>query len=91
MLGVDLHPRTGGAPAPRRQVAGVKVDRADHRLERVGQDRRPLAAAGAGLALAQPQHGRQAQPDRQLEQGVLLDEVGAHADRSPSGKALSFS
>ena len=38
-----------------RGVAGIEVDGADHRLQRIGQDRRPVAAAGARLAFAQPQ------------------------------------
>src|SRR5690606_26705314 len=59
--------------------AGVQVDRADQRLERVGQDGGAVRAARAGLAFTQAQQRRQRQPQREPVQRVLLDQVGPHA------------
>jgi hypothetical protein len=75
-----VHQRLGGGKA------GVEVDRADQRLERIGQDRRPVRAAGAGLALAQLEQRRQRQPHSQAVQGVLLDQVGPHARQVALGQ-----
>ena len=87
--GIDLdvleqaaHQRLGGG------VAGVQVHGADHGLQRIGQDRGPPAAAGARLALAQPNDVRQAQADGELVQGFLLDQVGAHARQVAFGQGL---
>ena len=63
----------------RRLEAAVDADRADQRLDRVGQDRRPRRAAAARLALGQLQRLGQAQHQRDLVQAVLAHEVGAHA------------
>ena len=62
----------------RSQKATVQIDRADHRLQRVGQYRRTLAASRAHLAVSQTDRIGQAQFDGQLVQGFLLDQVSAH-------------
>ena len=64
---------------PERLVAAVEKDRTDDRLDRVGQDRRPLRAAISGLALGQSQHLGQSQAQRGAVQAVFAHQVRAHA------------
>ena len=68
-----MHQRLG------RFVAGIQVHRADQRLQRIGQDGRALLPTGAGLAFAQVDRVGQVELEGQAVQGVLLDEVRAHA------------
>ena len=72
-------PVAGGLPAE------VEVDRADERLERRGEQRRPDAAAALGLALAEQEvrrRGRCASASR-ARPGVLTI-AARRADRTPS-------
>ena len=66
--------------------AGIQVHRANHGLQRIGQDGRPLLSARARFALAQAQQLGQAQHHGQLVQGVLLDQIGAHARQIAFGQ-----
>ena len=62
----------------RHPIAGIKVDRAEHGFQRVGQDGRAPLPAGAHFALAQAQRLGQPQTQRQAMKRVLLDEIGSH-------------
>jgi hypothetical protein len=63
----------------RRVESAVLEDRAEHGLERVGHDRRPLAPAAAALALAEAQHGAQAEAPREPGEALAAHQVRAQA------------
>jgi hypothetical protein len=69
-------------------IAGVEVDRADQRLQRIGQDGRPLAAAGAPRPRPAAA-GRAGPAQRQLVQGSCLTRLARTLDRSPSGRSTA--
>ena len=62
-----------------RRVATVQEDGADDRLQRVGQDRRPLRAAATPFTFGQAQQFGQAERQRRAVQAVFAHQVGAHA------------
>ena len=57
--------------------AAVEKRRADHRLQRVGEDRRPARAAALQLALAQQQLRAEVEAPRDRGERLLVDEVRA--------------
>ena len=66
--------------------AGIEVDSADDSFQRVGQHGRPILSTGARLALAQPQHVRQAKLDCEAVKRILLDKVGANTRKVAFGQ-----
>ena len=68
-----LHQRLRGIEA------GIEEDRADQRLQRIGQDGGALRATAARLALGQAHHLGQAELQRHAVQAVLAHQVRAHA------------
>ncbi len=62
-----------------RIEAAIEEHRAEDRLQRIGQDRRPAKPTALELALAQAQLVRQQQHLRDLVQRLLLDQIGPHA------------
>ena len=70
----------------RRIEAAVEEHGAEHRLERVGEDRRPLAAAAPALALAEADRRRRARVRGRARASVSrLTRCARSRDRSPSG------
>ncbi len=59
--------------------AAIEKGRADHSFERVGQDRRALRAAAAGLTVAQVQHLGQRELQRDPVQALFAHQMRAHA------------
>ncbi len=67
------HQVTGGLEA------GIKVDRTDDGLQRIGQNRGALGASALGLAFAEAHDLGQAQLHRQAVQHVLAHQMGSDA------------
>src|SRR4051794_1430686 len=63
---------------PRRVHPAVEVDRGDHGLHRVGEDRRLLATTGAVLTLAEQQARPERDPGRDLGQHLGVHHRGPH-------------
>ncbi|MDT4864545.1 hypothetical protein FQZ97_993090 [compost metagenome] len=56
----------------------VEVHRANDGFQRVGQDRRTFVPPGTLLAVPEAQSRHQTETRRDLEQGVLLDQIRPH-------------
>ena len=59
-------------------IAAIQIHRPDEGLERVSQDRGSTGAPGSQFTLTQANAGRKAHVQRQIVQGVLLDQIGTH-------------
>ena len=72
----------------RRVEAAVEEDRAEQRLERVGEDRRPLGAAAPALALAEAQRRAERELRARAVQRVAVDQVAraGATGRPPAGR-----
>ncbi len=64
----------------------IEVHRANDGFQRIGQDRRALVPPGTLLAVAQAQPCRQSETGRDLEQGVLLDQIRPHTGEIAFGQ-----
>ena len=61
----------------RRVEAAIEKDGAEHRFERIGDDRRAVSATALLLAFAEAQRGAQIERPREPRERVALDEMGA--------------
>src|SRR5262249_27401127 len=76
---LDQRPESGEHRLARGVVAAVQEHRAEHRLDRIGEDRGPRLGAGGELALAQAQVLADAERLRHLGERLLADQARPQA------------